>query len=163
MPGLDRRAHRLAEIDACDRAAGAGRLPAVDRKGEGGAVEPFLQPRRDKADDARAASLRPPTTTAAPRSSSPSDSSASASASASVAISICWRARLSRSSSAAMSRAWNSSSGGQQPGAQARVADPPAGVDARADEEAQMIGSRRPVRAGDIEESRQSRTGGAGA
>src|SRR6185437_8242753 len=40
-------------------------------------------------------------------------------------------------------------SGAQQPRAQRRIADAAAGVDAGADEEAQMIGRRRPAGAGD--------------
>ncbi|MNL59184.1 hypothetical protein D3C87_1828890 [compost metagenome] len=51
-PRLDRRAHGPAEIDARDRAAGAGgaALP-VQRQREGRAAEALLQPRRDKPDD----------------------------------------------------------------------------------------------------------------
>ena len=39
-----------------------------------------------------------------------------------------------------------------------RVADPPARVDARPDHEAEMIGPRRAVGAGDVEEGGQPRT-----
>ena len=41
---------------------------------------------------------------------------------------------------------------GQQPDAKRRVADAAAGVDARADDEAEVIGARRPVGAGDVEQ-----------
>ena len=37
----------------------------------------------------------------------------------------------------------------------AGVADPPAGVDPRPDQEAQVIGLRRPVGAGDVEQRRE--------
>ncbi len=47
---------------------------------------------------------------------------------------------------------------GQEPRAETRVADPPAGVDPRPDQEAEMIGPRRPVGAGDVEQRREPGT-----
>ena len=43
----------------------------------------------------------------------------------------------------------------QEPRAKGRIADPPAGVDARPDHEAQMLGPRRTVGARDVEEGGQ--------
>ena len=51
--------------------------------------------------------------------------------------------------------------GRQQPRAEGRVADPPAGIDARPDQKAEMIGPRRTVGAGDVEQGRQAPAGGA--
>ena len=52
-PGFDRRPHHPAEIDARDRAAGAGRVAPGEAQREGRALEPLLEPRREQADDAR--------------------------------------------------------------------------------------------------------------
>ena len=51
--------HRAADIDADDGAARTGADAAgLERDGEGGAAEFFLQPRRDQADDSRMPALR---------------------------------------------------------------------------------------------------------
>ena len=58
-PRFDRRPHRPAEIDAHDRAAGAGRMRPGEGQREGRALEPLLEPRREQADDAGRPSSRP--------------------------------------------------------------------------------------------------------
>ena len=123
--------------------------------GEGRPLEPFLEPGGDEADDARmpgfarrhhgGAALLGPT-----------EGSASASASATAAISIAWRSRLSRSSSAAIGRA-SSRPGPEEPRAERGIADPSAGIDPRSGDESEMIGPRRTVGAGGIEQRGQPR------
>ena len=160
---LDRGAHRAAEIDAGDRAAGAGRMAASEREGEGRALEALLEPRRDAGRRRPAASSRPPPppprraprarATAAPRlrlRRAPRSRSAGARGSA---------GRVRRRSRAPRARRAVVSSRAPE----RRVADPAAGVDARADQEAQVIGARRPVGAGDVEQGGRAPAGGAGA
>ena len=150
---LDRHADGMAEIDPGDRAARAG-ADAVRLEGDGDrrAMEAVLEARGDQPDDAgmpararrddhrRAVAVadlglglgdRPP------RASPPRSPGAR------------W---LRRSSSAAMRSHSAGIVAGKQPGAERGVADPPAGIDARAEHEAEMIGRRRAAEAGDIGE-----------
>ena len=159
---LDRGAHRLAEIDAGDRAAGAARLPADERQRESGAFEPLLEPRRDEADDARRPVL-----------AGDDDRRAAlveAEREQRFGLGLRERRDLDLLARAVQPVELGGDGArlevvgrGQEPDAQGRVADAPARVDARADEKAQVIGPRRPVGACDVKAAPQARDGGAGA
>ena len=76
---------------------------------------------------------------------------------ASMSCSIACRSRLSRSSSAAMRRASIGSSVEQQARAERGVADAAAGIDARAEQKAEMPALRRLVEPRDIEQRGEAR------
>ena len=129
--GVDGR----AQVDARHRAA----------RGDAAAVRPAptTTAGRRKRSTRRLATM--PTTpgcqpSPAAHSSGPRSPAAAmrASALSSTACSIAWRSRLSASSRCASCCASAGSSVGQQPGAEVGLADPAAGVDARADDEAQI-------------------------
>ena len=155
---LDRRAHRLSEIDARDRAAGAGRVPARERKRKGRALEPLLEPRREEADDAGRPCLarddddRRATLLEAERRER-------------FGLGLRERRDLDLLTRAVQPVEFEGDGARlevvgrrQEPDAQGRVADASARVDARADEKAQVIGPRRSVGARDVEQGRKPRT-----
>ena len=156
-PDLDRRPHRPAEIDAGDRAAGAGRLRPGERQRERRALEPLLEPGREQADDA-----------GRPRFAGDDDRRAAfleAERHERFGLGLGQRRDLDLLADAVQpveldrDRARFEVVGrGQEPDAEGRVADASAGVDARTDEKAQVIGPRRSVGAGDVEQGRKPRT-----
>ena len=131
-------------------------MRAGEREGEGRPVEPLLEPRRQQADDARrpvrarhhhrrAALLEPEREQG-------------------LGLGLGQRLDLDLLAGAVEPVELGGDGarldlvgGRQQPRAERRVADPPARIDARPDHEAQMIGPRRTVGAGDVEQGRQPR------
>ena len=159
---FDRRAHRPAEIDARDRAAGAGRIAPGEAQREGRALEPLLEPRREQADDAR----RP----GRARHHDRGASFLQAQREQSLRLGLRQRLDLDLLADSVQPVELDRDrprldvvGRGQEPHAERRVADPSARVDARADDKAQMVGPRRSVRAGDVEQAPQARGGGAPA
>src|ERR1700722_10780566 len=153
---FDRRAHRTAEIDAGDRAAGPRRMAAREGEREGRTLEPLLEPRRQQAYDAG----RPPFS----RNDDRCAPLFEAKRQERLRFSLSQRLDFDLLADAvetvklARDRArFDVVSRGQEPHAKACIADTPARVDAWADHKAQMIGSRRSVRAGGVEQSREPR------
>ena len=156
QPRLDRGAHRLAEIDAGDRAAGPDRMSAGEGQREGRAVEPLLEPRGENADDARRPVLARHHHRRAPL--------VEAERGQRLGLGLRQRGDLDLLAGAVQPVELGGDGARlevvrrrQEPRAEARVADPAARVDPRADQEAEMIGPRRPVRAGDVEQGREAR------
>ena len=145
------------KIDARDRAAGAGRKAPGEAQREGRALEPFLETRREQADDARR-----------PCRSRNNDRGASffqAQGEQSLRLGLRQSLDLDLLADPVQPVEFDRDRPrldvvrrGQEPDAQRRVADPSARVDARADNKAQMVGPRRSVGAGDVEQGGEPRT-----
>ena len=124
----------------------------VQRQGEGGAAEPVLQPRGDEADDARRPALA--------RHDHAGATLLQPERGQRLRLGLRERRGLDALALAVEpvefggdSRAFRRVGAGQEPRPERRVADAPAGVDARTDEKAQMIGRRRAAGAGDVEQA----------
>ena len=113
----------------------------VERDDDRRAAELLLEPAGDDADHARDASPRAATIATARLPCAPR----SASAASLTAASIARRSSLSRSSSAAIAARLVRILGGQQAHAEIGLADPAAGVDPRAEREAEIAAVRRAV------------------
>ena len=131
-------------------------MPPGKRQCEGRALEPLLEPRREQADDARR-----------PRLSRHDDRSApflEAQRQQRFGLSLRQRFDLDLLTDAVQPVEFGRDRTrleivgcGQEPDAERRVADASARVDARTDDKAQVVGPRRSVGAGDVEQGRKPR------
>ena len=155
QPCLDEAAHEPPEIDAEDRARRARRLLAVQRQREGRPAKPLFQPRRDNADHAGRPALA--------RHDDAGAALVEPERRERLRLGLGEHGDLDALALAIEPVEFGGDPGGfggvggrQQPRAERGVADAPARVDARADEEAEMIGRRRAAGAGDVEQAPQA-------